>query len=55
MKLCDIVIALFIAILFVIGILYQYSDNFEFEVKNCTRTAVTDQQLADCIRKLKRE
>lgn len=53
MKLCDIVIALFVAILFVIGILYQYSDNFELEVRNCTRTAVTDQQLADCVRKLK--
>lgn len=53
MKLCDFVIAIFVAILFVIGILYQYNDSFELEVKKCTKTAVTDQQLADCVRKLK--
>lgn len=52
MKLCDIVIALSVALLFVIGILYQYHDNFELEARNCTKTAVTDQQLAECIRKL---
>jgi len=53
MKMHDLVIVLFVAIFFVIGILYQYSDNFELEVKKCTKIAVTDQQLADCVRKLK--
>jgi hypothetical protein len=53
MKLCDIVIAILIAIIFVIGILYQYGDNLDLEVKNCVKTAVTDQQLAECVRNLK--
>ncbi len=53
MKLCDIVIALLIAIIFVVGILYQYGDNLDLEVKNCVKTSMTDEQLAVCIRNIR--
>jgi hypothetical protein len=53
MKLCDLVIALLIAVILVAGILYQHGDNTKLEVKNCVRTAVTDQQLAECIKDIK--
>jgi hypothetical protein len=53
MKMCDLVIVLLIAVIFVAGILYQYGDNPDLEIKNCVQTAVTDQQLAECARKIK--
>lgn len=53
MKMCDIVIAMLIAIMFVVGILYQYGDNLDLEIKNCVKIAVTDQELAECARKIK--
>ncbi len=53
MKMCDIVIAILIAIIFIAGILYQYGDNLDLEIKNCVKIAVTDQELAECVRKIK--
>jgi hypothetical protein len=53
MKSSDLVIAILIAVIFVIGILYQYGDNTGLDVKNCVKTTVTDQQLAECIRTIK--
>lgn len=53
MKMCDLVIAILIGVILVFGITYQYGDNVKLEVKNCVRTAVTDQQLAECVRDIK--
>lgn len=54
MRLCDIVIAILLGIVIVLAILYQFGSNDDLVVKNCIKTSVNDQQLAECVRNVKR-
>lgn len=53
MKLCDIVIALLLAVIIVLAITYQLGDNADLARKNCVKISLTDQQLAECVRNIK--
>ncbi len=53
MKLCDIVIAVLLAIIIVLAIMYQFDNNTDLARKDCVRTSTNDEQLAVCIRNIR--
>jgi hypothetical protein len=53
MKLCDVVIAVLIAIIFVLAIQYQLGGYEDLELKNCVRKGLTDSELVTCIQNIK--
>lgn len=53
MKLCDLVIALLLAVIIVMAIIYQLGGHEDLARKDCVKTSYTDQQLADCVRNIK--
>lgn len=54
MKLCDIVIAVLLGIIVVMAIIYQFDNTQTMAMKNCVRTTLTEQQLAECLRNVKK-
>jgi hypothetical protein len=53
MKLCDLVIAVLLAIIVVLAVIYQFGDHADLARKNCVKTTANDEQLAVCIRNIR--